>query len=1170
MTTDRGRDIIMLRQTAAVLMLCAVCSASLLRGSDPPDDYALPPAPGPHVSSATHTDSLSPGQPLVLTSYFYWYDDETKSHIINHDGSDALTTHPPTLDGVSYRNPAWHQTQLEDMVLAGVDVALPVYWGTPGSPESWSDVGLPPMVEACERIARAGGKAPKIGMFYDTSTLRYNPRDYHVDLRTAAGQRWFYGTIRNFFSLVPPRHRACIDGRPIVFLYTRAFAADVDEQLIPKVREMFRADFGTDLYLVKMADWPGEADSVYMWGGALNPQYLQVAGIGPGYDHSAVPGRTPLVRDREGGLFYIRAWERLLAEPVTKRPWMVHVETWNEWHEGTDVCESREYGRTYIDLTRQFADHFHADRQIEPQHLPKVPDVVTGAPGDERGVRVVAKPDGDGPVEETTVAGTKAWKTLPNPHSPNLRYLYFDVADGFLGLGDKPVQVTIRYLDQGPARFAFEYDSADPALSGILQQFRAGHVQPLRGTGTWQEASFVVPHALFAGRANGADCRLACTEAELIVASVSMKRVAEHWFDRCLVGMEVGPTGAQFGYSEPNDVEYARRFNGCDIVRKCVEARAQYVVIWARDGDWAYYDSQLARKCPGLGQRDVLRETVREARVHRLPVIAYCVVQQGGHFLHDHPQYQMRDAAGNRIERFCHNSGYLDAMKQLVAEQLAYGIDGFHIDMIDQGFGPPYGCWCEHCRKLFEAEFGRPMPKGVTWDEDWDRMLEFRYATSQRFEQALTAFIRQQNPSATVDYNYHGNPPFSFEVGHRPVQHAGNGDFVTGETGVWGFSALTVGLNAQFYRAAFPGHPYQVAIQRGVRMYHDQTTRPLHDMRWELFTLLSHGAFVTMIDKTAYDGWLDPVAYQRIGEAMGEARAKREHFGHEPVREVGLYFSARTRDWIGRENPADVFQSFQGAHKACVLEHLQFGVVFDENLTPQTLASFPVVCLPHVGILSDRETALLTSYVEQGGKLLVTGHSGQFDRLGQPAENPPFQKLTGARVARRLHSADNWVRFDDAAIGSTPAAAEQADTRSLCNGIPLDWPFLVKGPATVYEPTTATALGTLLAPARTPRQLANKQTTEWPMSAGEAVGPAVLVNRLGKGLVVTLAAAADCATAGEHHIVEARKLFRNAVRLLAPAPTVDVAAPANVEAVVTDDPNTRTLRIHLIAYNPTP
>jgi hypothetical protein len=214
------------------------------------------------------------------------------------------------------------------------------------------------------------------------------------------------------------------------------------------------------------------------------------------------------------------------------------------------------------------------------------------------------------------------------------------------------------------------------------------------------------------------------------------------------------------------------------------------------------------------------------------------------------------------------------------------------------------------------------MPKGPTWDKDWDRMLEFRYQTSERFEKELYRHIKSINPKATVDYNYHGNPPFSFEVGQRPVQHAGNADFVTGETGVWGFSALTVGLNAEFYRTSTPGKPFQVAIQRGVRMYHDQTTRPLNDMRWEMYTLLAHGAFVTLVDKTGFDGRLDPMAYARIGELFHEARSKQQQFGFAPVQEVGIYFSSRTRDWYGRERPASYFQSFQGAHKAMVYEHI--------------------------------------------------------------------------------------------------------------------------------------------------------------------------------------------------------------------------------------------------------
>jgi hypothetical protein len=626
------------------------------------------------------------------------------------------------------------------------------------------------------------------------------------------------------------------------------------------------------------------------------------------------------------------------------------------------------------------------------------------------------------------------------------------------------------------------------------------------------------------------------------------------WFEKCLVGMEVGPTGAQLGHSNANDTRYCSQFDGREIVRRAAVAHSEYLVFWARDGDYAYYNSKLLPKAPGLGERDPLREAVDEARKHNLTIIAYCVVQQDGHFLDAHPEWKMRGPDGKPIGRFCLNSGYLEAVKQIVNEILAYGVDGLHIDMMDQGFGPPYGCWCQTCRSLFEKEFGHPMPNGPTWDEAWDKMLEFRYRSSERFEKELKAHIKALNPNATVDFNYHGSPPFSFEVGQRPVQHAGNGDFTTGETGVWGFSPLTASLNAEFFRASTPGLPYQVVIQRGVRMYHDQTTRPLTDIRWELFTLLAHGAFVTMVDKTGFDGRLDPVAYERIGKAFKEALEKRPHFGQRPIYEVGIYFSSRSRDWMGRENPMQWMMSFLGMHKAMVYEHVPFGVVLDENVTLETLKRFPIVALPNVGILSDREIALIRRYVEDGGKLIVTGYSGQFDRMGRPLAESSLSELIGAKVNGRLESLDNWVLFPE------------GDKNQVAGDLKRGWPFLVKGPAVVYTPTTASPFGELLKPHRTVRQLEGSEGTDWPMSADSPVGPAVLVNRVGSGTVLTFAASPDFATASEHHIVEARKLLASAVRFLNPTPRVEIKAPPNVEVVVTEDPASRIIRVHLLGY----
>ena len=622
------------------------------------------------------------------------------------------------------------------------------------------------------------------------------------------------------------------------------------------------------------------------------------------------------------------------------------------------------------------------------------------------------------------------------------------------------------------------------------------------------------------------------------------------WFARVLVGMEIGPTGAQFGNSAPDDPLYCRAFDMADQVRAAHAAGAEYVVVWARDGDFAYYPSKLLPQPLALRGKDPLRAAVREGRRLGIPVIAYCVVQQGGHFLAAHPEWEMRGVDGKPLGRFCLRSGYLDAMKAILDEQLAAGVDGFHIDMIDQGFGPPYGCWCATCRDTFRAEHGIAAPAGPTWDDAWDRFLEFRYASSARFEKALRAHVRAVAPSVSVDFNYHGNPPFSFETGQRPVEHAVQGDFITGETGVWGFSALTVGLNAAFYRAAARPQRVQVAMQRGVRMYHDQTTRPVADMRWELSTLLAHGAFVTLVDKLAIDGRRDKAAYRAIAATFRSALARRSDFGQPPHADVGLWFGARNRDWIGKATPHKAFQPFLGAHRAFVGEHLAWGVLCDENIDAAQLSRLGVVWLPDVRILSDAHVEQLRRYVEKGGHVVATGRTGTADRFGFPSHATAWEALAGGTCEHLPDATDHWIDLMDA-------------PKAWTVGIPPQ-PFLVEGPAVRWKPTTAKPFGKLLAAQRTKRQQEGREGVVWPQSPGEAIGPAALVHRVGAGSVVTLAAAPDSAFAGEHPVIECRSLIGNLVRALAPGRLVDIAAPRFAESVVTRGGN-GVVRVHFLA-----
>ena len=138
-------------------------------------------------------------------------------------------------------------------------------------------------------MLRSGKQPPRIGLFYDTSTLQHNSWQEHVDLTTERGRQWFYATVRDFFSLIPPKHWAMLDDKPIVLLYSASFANNHDQGVVEYLKARFAQDFGRVPRPAREISWRVKSDSVVAGGGALglkNPG--GVASLGPGYDHSAV------------------------------------------------------------------------------------------------------------------------------------------------------------------------------------------------------------------------------------------------------------------------------------------------------------------------------------------------------------------------------------------------------------------------------------------------------------------------------------------------------------------------------------------------------------------------------------------------------------------------------------------------------------------------------------------------------------------------------------------------------------------------------------------------------------------------------------------------------------------------------------------------------------------
>lgn len=324
-------------------------------------------------------DTFGAAQKIVSTWYFYWYNAYDNGHLLDAPDDDALTDHPASVAGVpdcqyasaaeaivpadySYLSVAYHRRELLDMMEAKIDLLTPVYWG--GSQTMhWSIKGMEKMVEAMDEMVADGLNPPKVAMFFDTSTLRdtdvvFNYQATPSDLTTEDGRVFFNKQVVDFFSVIPPKYWARIDGKPVVILYVSAFASAWDQQVFTDLDARFASVLGgTDAYVIRDISWTGvTTESTTQWGAALNGPFIHgIASVGPGYDDSAVLGRTPQIQDRQNGAFYANSWNTVLGSYTGN---FVGVETWSEWHEGTCVAPSLEYGRQYVDLTQEYASKF--------------------------------------------------------------------------------------------------------------------------------------------------------------------------------------------------------------------------------------------------------------------------------------------------------------------------------------------------------------------------------------------------------------------------------------------------------------------------------------------------------------------------------------------------------------------------------------------------------------------------------------------------------------------------------------------------------------------------------------------------------------------------------------------------------------------------------------------
>ncbi|MBN1852545.1 MAG: glycoside hydrolase family 99-like domain-containing protein [Pirellulales bacterium] len=273
----------------------------------------------------------------------------------------AASTHYPALGAYDSHDPKVIEQHCQWAADAGIDTFIVSWWGQ----GDYTDKPMSTILDACGRHGMTAC------IYYETVPQPRSPE-------TAA--RDIVRVMEKYAS--HPAHLK-IDGEPVVFVYGRAMgelgltgwmkAIDwMDEKLdggIACLGDQFsygaaRLFDGLHTYntagslrgmsLAESRKWC--AGTYRSWVElAEDADAISTITIIPGYDDTKIRKPGLAVERFEGQLYRVQ-WENA----IQANPRWILITSFNEWHEGSEIEPSAEFGDVYLKITRDFANRFKA------------------------------------------------------------------------------------------------------------------------------------------------------------------------------------------------------------------------------------------------------------------------------------------------------------------------------------------------------------------------------------------------------------------------------------------------------------------------------------------------------------------------------------------------------------------------------------------------------------------------------------------------------------------------------------------------------------------------------------------------------------------------------------------------------------------------------------------
>ncbi len=426
---------------------------------------------------------------------------------------------------------------------------------------------------------------------------------------------------------------------------------------------------------------------------------------------------------------------------------------------------------------------------------------------------------------------------------------------------------------------------------------------------------------------------------------------------------------------QTNFPEFYASMSTDDYVQSMLDASAT-AVLFNTGGITASYQTRLPYqwKNPYMGDRDFVGELIEKLHAKGIKYIArFDFSKVHPDIAAKKPEWLYVGTNGKNLEfsttvAACINGGYyqeyaFEILKEVITN---YDIDGIFFNMM--GYtgstyaGTNYGiCQCESCRKRFFDSTGLKLPVSNS-DPQMDVYRRFQRETSNDLYTRVTDFIKQQNPNLIV-YNYN-------DVGTSWIASESGANMRPGVDNIY-HATINVKRTLGTYKDR---NPVNLIMGFQAIGYRNIMSSPNLLRNWWLEDML-HGAPIGFVVVGTLVHYEDRLFIPIVNELFSFHKTHEKLFTNvQAVNNIALIQGS------GAE--------FQGMIKMLSEEHIMYDIInpafLGTDRTPRKMEDYDVLILDNITNMSNDMVSMLDNYVQNGGKLLVTGATSTNDANGRP------------------------------------------------------------------------------------------------------------------------------------------------------------------------------------------